>query len=167
MTLIGRYLGQFAAYALFAALLGYFSIRPSYTYFPADQAQLKLSLSHEGRRKAKCRPRTAEELARYPEGAEPPPVCPRERFPVRLAIWLDDKVFFAETVPPVGLTGDGASYFYHTMALPPGRYRLRFELNDAGGATEGEVRLRRDLVLEAGRVTVIDYVAKGAGLIVR
>ncbi len=167
MNLIRRYLGQFIAYALFAALLGYFSIKPSYTYFPAGKAQLKLSLSHEGRRKAECRPRTAKELERYPEGAAPPPVCPRERFPVRVAIWLDDQPLYERTVPPVGLSGDGASHFYRTFAIAPGRYRLRFQLNDAGGADEGGISLERDLMLESGMVTVVDYEAKAGGLIVR
>jgi hypothetical protein len=166
MTLIRRYLGQFVAYAVFAALLGYFSIKPSYTYFPADKAQLKLSLSHNGQRKEKCRPRTAKELQRYPNVTTLPPVCPRERFPVRVAVWLDGRPLYDRTVAPVGLSGDGASYFYRTFAIAPGRYRLRFQLNDAGGGAEGEVSLEQELVLQAGLVTVIDYEAKSGGLIV-
>ena len=166
MTLIPRYLGQFVAYAVFAALLGYFSIKPSYTYFPADMAQLKLSLSHNGQRKEKCRPRTAKERARHSEKVKLPPVCPRERFPVRVAVWLDAQPLFDRTVPPVGLSGDGASHFYSTFAIAPGRYRLRFQLNDAGGGAEGEVSLEQELLLQAGLVTVIDYEAKSGGLIV-
>ena len=58
-----RYLGQFAAYALFAALIGYFAQAPDYVYRPVDSAEIKLSFSHGGQKKGGCRQLTAEEIA--------------------------------------------------------------------------------------------------------
>jgi hypothetical protein len=131
-TGVGRYIGQFVGYGLFALLLGYFSASPDWTYFPADKALVKLSFSHLGLRKQACRDRTARELQNIPDSAKVPLSCPRERHPVHVRLWLNDDEAFSGSASPSGLSKDGPSHFYETFRVPPGKHRLKLEVMDSG-----------------------------------
>lgn len=75
-------LGLFAqaiTYAWFAALIGVFASSPTYTYSDPNDAQIKLSFGHPGKRKVECRRRTREELAKLPPNMRTPQDCPRQR----------------------------------------------------------------------------------------
>lgn len=150
-----RYAGQIVAYIAFGALLGYFSAGPDWSYFPEDRALIKLSLTHGGQRKEACRERTAAERAKLPATAKPPKVCPRERHPVTLSIWLDDTVIFSETAQPMGISGDGPSQFYRRFEVKPGVYQLKLELADSGG-TSAPITQMQKIELKARRVLAIE-----------
>jgi hypothetical protein len=150
-----RYTGQVVAYIAFAALLGYFSANPDWTYFPDDRALIKLSLTHGGERREDCRERTKEERAKFPPTAKPPLVCPRERHPVTLTIWLDDKRIYHRTRQPMGLSRDGPSQFYQRFEVAPGRRQLKLEIADGGPGKAAYVQTQ-EIDLIARRVVVIE-----------
>jgi len=155
LDFLRRYTGQVIAYIAFAALLGYFSANPDWTYFPDDRALIKLSLTHGGQRKEACRERTKEERAKLPPTAKPPKVCPRERHPVTLSIWLDDKRIYHRSRQPMGLSKDGPSQFYQRFEVAPGRRQLKLEIADGGPGVPSSVQVR-ELDLMARRVVVIE-----------
>jgi len=134
---IGRYVGQFIGYTMFALLIGYFSASPDWRYFPADKALIKLSFSHAGKRKEACADRTAQELANIPKSAKVPKACPRERHPVYVRLLLNEATIFDGKAEPGGLSKGGPSHFYETFQVPPGLHSLTLEVRDNGPDNPG------------------------------
>ncbi len=155
LDMIRRYAGQVIAYIGFAVLLGYFSAAPDWSYFPDDKALIKLSLTHGGQRKEACREHTKEERAKLPPTAKPPKICPRERHPVRVSIWLDDKQIYDALETPMGITRDGPSQFYKRFQVAPGKRLLKVEIEDSGGNLP-PVAQSREIELTARGVLVIE-----------
>jgi hypothetical protein len=162
-----RYAGQAALYALFAAIVGYFSTSPRYQHLQPDQALLRLSFSHSGKLKADCRRRTPEELAKLPANMRAPLDCPRERSPVIVLVELDGAELYHETFAPSGLSGDGASTGYRRAPIAAGRHRVRARFND--DARVSGFNYERDRVIEAvaGQVVLIDLLPERGGVAIR
>ena len=96
MAEIGRYLGQFVLYGLFAVFIGYFSSSPQYSPLAQDQALLRLSFKQPGELLGECRTRTAEELQALPKTMRAVQDCPSERAPVRVRIDLDGQTILEQ-----------------------------------------------------------------------
>lgn len=106
-TRLRRWAGQGAAYALFAAFIGYFSNLPAYQHLPPDQAMVKLSLRHSGQLLGECQQRNPEELAKLPATMRAPADCPRERAPLELVLEVNGETILDEQIMPRGLHKDG------------------------------------------------------------
>jgi hypothetical protein len=157
---------QALCYAAFVAVVGYFSTSPPYEHLPAGQALVKLSFQHAGQRKAPCRERTPEELAKLAPNMRAAQVCERERVPLDVAIEMDGKPLFSMVAPPTGLAHDGAATVYRRVAVPAGEHRFVAKLKDAPSGDYGYVAERK-IALDAGRVLVIDFDAKEGGWVFR
>lgn len=157
-----RYLGQVLAYALFAAVIGYFSTTPVYKHLPSDQALVKLSFRHAAQRKGACRERTDEELAKLPPNMRVRQVCPRERADVVVELEVDGQPMVQAVLPPSGITHDSAATIYRRFSIPAGTHRFEVRLKDA---VEGDFgyKAEKTLTLEPGRVLVIDFNAVMGG----
>lgn len=162
-----RYLGQGAAYALTAALLGLFSIYPSYQHFPPDKALLKLSLAHAGERAGACRRLTREELEKLAPNMRKPMECPRGRLPVRVELLLDGAPLYGASLAPTGLSEDGPSRAYERFTVEPGRHRLTARLIDSARAEGYDYERDEDIVLAAGQNLVIEFQAETGGFVFR
>lgn len=154
--------GQVAGYAAFIAVLGTFSVAPTYRHLPPDTALLKVSLQHAGQRKEACRERSAEELAKLAPNMRAASVCPRERAPVSIAVALDDRTLVEATIPPSGLARDGSSTFYRRVELPAGRHRIVAKLGDAPQPGFQHVR-EAEVELPPGAILLLDFDAKVGG----
>lgn len=152
--------GQIVLYALFAFVVGWFSTRPPYHPLPPSQALLKLSISHAGALAADCRERSAAELAKLPPNMRAAQDCPRERSPLVIELWLDDRLLHAETAAPSGLSRDGAATVYRRLVVPAGKHQLSVRLNDDARRKGFTHRRDAELSLEPGRVVVIDFQAE-------
>lgn len=152
-----RYLGQVIAYALFAALLGYFSVAPAYSPIPAGTAVVTLSFAHSGKRVEACRERTTEELAKLPPNMRNPMECSRERSPVVVRFAVDGEVRYDRSLQPSGFSSDGTSYAYTKHFLPAGLHTLTLYLNDdihhPGGVYEKNV----EVSLKPHQVLVVEF----------
>ena len=93
-----------------------FSRWPAYRHLAADQALIKLSFTHAGKRVAECRQLSAEELAKLPPNMRAPMKCARERAPVRVEVDIDGAPAFRHVAAPSGLSKDGASAVYQRLA---------------------------------------------------
>lgn len=151
-----RYLAQAALYVPFMAVIGYFSTQPPYQQLPPDQALIRLSLSHAAQRKAECRQRTPEELAKLPPNMRAPLDCTRARASVTVELELDGVVVVNAEAPPSGLTSDGASTVYRRLPVAAGKHRVVARLRDRPGTDFNYVR-EAELDLQPGRVLVIDF----------
>ena len=156
MANLFRSFGQLIAYALFAALIGYFSIAPAYSPISADSAVVTLSFGHSGKRLVECRARSAEELAKLPPNMRAPMDCSRERSPVVVRFVVDGEVRYDRTLKASGFSSDGTSYVYAKNYLPAGPHTFTLYLNDdinhPGGVyertTEYDLKPYQNLVID-------------------
>jgi hypothetical protein len=151
-----RYGLQAILYGAFAATLGYFSTAPAFEPLPPGHALIRVSLNHAGQRKAACRTRSPEELARLAPNMRSAEDCPRERAPVLVKVELDGVSVADIVATPAGLSRDGASVAYKRIPVAAGTHRLRVALADDAAGTFGRVR-EEEVRLEPGRVLVIDF----------
>lgn len=161
-----RYVAQAVLYAAFVAVIGYFSNSPTYRHLPANDALLKVSLSHAGARREACHQRTAEELAKLAPNMRAQSVCPRERAPVVVDVDVDGARVFHVVAPPSGLAKDGASTIYRRLPIVAGQHRITARLSDT---PDGAFNFTHDATLDVapGRVVVIDFDPARGGFIIR
>jgi hypothetical protein len=162
MKILLRYLAQALLYVPLMAIIGYFSTAPTYHHLAPGQALIRLSISHAAQRKAECRERTAEELAKLSPNMRAPLVCPRERAPVTVELDLDGQRVVQAVAPPSGLTRDGASTIYRRLPVAAGTHHIVARLKDHVGSDFNYVR-QADLELRPGRVLVVDFHAAKGG----
>jgi hypothetical protein len=126
MTAAARIAAQIAVLtALFAAAVA-FADWPRYQQIPSESAVIKLSFTHGSNRKADCRVRTAEELAKLPPNMRKPLDCPRTRGAVYVELDLDGQTIYRASLPPSGLSGDGPPLaFVVRQRTPSGRLRTQ------------------------------------------
>ena len=166
MKKVLRYAAQAVLYAAFVAVIGYFSNRPVYEHLPANDALLKVSLSHAGERKEACHQRSAEELAKLAPTMRAQSVCPRERVPVVVDVELDGARVFHVVAPPSGLAKDGASTIYRRLPIAAGTHRITARLSDT---PDGAFNYSHDATLDLapGRVVVVDFDPAQGGFVIR
>jgi len=162
-------LGLFAqtvTYIWFAAVIGFFASSPPYAYNPSGAAQLKLSLSHPGQRKIKCRRRSPQELAKMPPNMRAPKSCPRERWPVHVEIDIDAKTVMRESAAPKGLSHDGPSIFYRVQPLAAGTHVIAMRLREREG--DGfDFDRTLSVTLRPGQVLAVEFHAAKGGFVVQ
>ena len=161
-----RIAAQLLLYVPLMALIGYFSTQPRFSILGEDQALVRLSFIHAAERKAPCRTRTPEELAKLPPNMRAAQECPRERAPVLVELEVDGSVVLRRAVAPSGLKGDGNATVYHRLPLPAGTHRVVARLSDRAS---GEFNYRKEETIELapGGVLLIDFDAARGGFVFR
>jgi len=132
MKKIWRYLGQGLGYLLFIAFIGYFSSMPSYTNMPANQALIKLTFTHAGKRvKPFNDTRSKQDLAKLSPQLRFQKHS-RKRFPLRVEFEMDGKIVYQAEIPSRGLSHDLPSPIYQRFTVPAGRHHFRVSMGDNG-----------------------------------
>ncbi len=157
MVNIFQTIGQVIAYTLFAVVVGYFATQPTYTYFPPDKAQIKLSFGHAGEHETECRRRTQEELNQLAPNMRRPLDCPRRRLPVLIELELDGELLYSAALPPSGLAGDGVSTAYQTYAVDPGQHQLVARLRDSNRSEGFDYEKTSGITLSPQQNFVVDF----------
>ena len=158
------WLAQGLLYGLFAMIIGTFSAWPKYRHLAPEQALIKLSFTHHGRRVEDCRQRTPEELARLPPNMRAPMQCQRERSPVTVEVDLDGQKIYRHVAEPSGLSRDGASTVYQRLEMLAGEHRLAVRLKDNAGSSGFDYLREETVTLRPGQVLVIDFNAEKGGI---
>ncbi len=151
------YLGQAIVYGTIAVLLGYFSTSPAYVHFPADKAQLVISFTHAGQRAVPCRKLTPEEIEQLAANMRRAEVCERERLPLYVELVLDGKTLFSASLPPTGLSRDGAAHVHERFTVAPGRHDLSVGLRDSARTAGFDYQSEAVVELSPGRNFVVDF----------
>ena len=157
MAKVFRYAGQALVYAAVAAVVGTFSISPSYTHFPSDKALITLSFAHGGKPKGGCRSLTKSERAKLAPNMRRKRICPRRRLPVHIEFDLDGRTIYEANLPPTGLSGDGPSRVYQRFVVPAGRHRLVARLRDTARKTGDDYRKEATVMLAPTQQFIIDF----------
>ena len=158
------WIGQIVLYGLFALAIGVFSQWPPYHPLGADQALIKLSVSHVGKPIGECRRLSQAELDKLPPNMRFPEQCPRERAPLTMSVKLDDVSVLDRVVPPTGLSKDGASSIYERLTVPAGQHHLEVSLNDDVRPDARTYTRSADVTLAPGQVLVVDFDANQGGI---
>ena len=158
------WIGQALLYGLFALVIGAFSHWPSYRHLAADQALIKVSLSHHGKPVADCRPLTAAELDKLPPNMRAPVKCPRERSPVTVEVDLNGAPVLHHVAMPSGLSRDGASAVYHRLQVAAGQQRIAVRLKDDVRSPGFDHQREQVVMLQPGQILVIDFDAEKGGI---
>ena len=152
-----KFLVQFVAYAMFAAIVGLLSVWPGYRSLPPQQAIVSLTISHAGQRVGECRRLTQEELDELPPNMRTPSDCPRERHQIKVELRADGTVLYQVTSPPSGLWSDGKATVYQRLQLDAGRHVLFIGMNDTGSDDDFDFELKSTQNLSPGQNLVIDF----------
>lgn len=156
---------QVVVYALFAAVVGYFSVSPAYQYIGKDQAQIKLNFSHPGQRRVECRRLSPQEIAQLPPNMRRPLDCPRERLPVLVELELDGELLFRESLRPAGIAKDGVSSVYRRFVVASGPHRLVARLRDSAREQGFDYEHAAAIDLAPGQNFVVDFQAQSGGFV--
>ena len=162
-----RIVGQFVVVAaLFAGVVA-LADWPVYRATPAGSAVVVFTFVHGADRRAQCRRRTPEELAKLPLNMRKVEDCPRGRQPVDVELDVDGRNLYRASLPPAGIAGDGPSRVYQRFVLPAGQHDIAVRMRDTP-RTDGFDHVRAEKVgLAADQMLVIDFRAESGGFVFR
>jgi len=158
-----RIAAQVLVYAAFAALLGYFSVSPTYTQLEPDSGVIKLSFSHAGEPRTECRRRTQEQLNELAPNMRQTMDCPRERVSLLLELELNGEPIYRAWLPPSGLAGDGASTVYQGFPVPAGEHTVVVRLRDGRREQGFDWTMERTVHVSPRENVVIDFAPDTGG----
>jgi hypothetical protein len=149
---------------MFALIIGVFSSWPEYRHLAPDQALIKLSFVHSGKRVAECLQRSADELAKLPPNMRAPMNCGRERAPVVVEVDVDGVLVARHLAAPSGLSKDGASSVYQRLSVRAGAHRVAVRLKDSAAGNGFDYQREQMVTLTPAQILVIDFDAEKGGI---
>lgn len=157
MTGYLRLAGQFVVIVLLFSGVSAFANWPVYRQIPEGSAVVLLTFVHGADRKAGCRTRSAEEIAKLAPNMRRTMDCPRGRRPIYVELDLAGKNIFHADLPPTGIAGDGHSRVYQRFVVPAGQYEIAVRMRDTP-RTEGFDHERTETVtLVREQMFVVDF----------
>jgi hypothetical protein len=160
-----RLLGQILVLTVLFAVVAVFSDWPRYRQLAPETAVIKLSFTHGSNRKAECRRRTAEELARLPPNMRKPLECPRRRGAVYVELDVDGRSLFRASLPPSGISGDGPSRVYQRFVVPAGAHAIAVRMRDTPRGEGFDYVKSGEVLLAANQNFVVDFRAEAGGFV--
>jgi hypothetical protein len=167
MTGYLRLTGQFVVILLLFSAVSAFANWPIYRQIPEGSAVIVLTFVHGADRKAECRTRSSEEIAKLAPNMRRALDCPRSRRPIYVELDLADKNIFRAYLPPTGIAGDGHSRVYQRFVVPAGQYEIAVRMRDTP-RTEGFDHERRETVtLVREQMFVVDFRSESGEFVFR
>lgn len=149
--------GQIVATAALLAGVATFASGPGYRYFGADEALVKLSITHATQRLEACHKRSAEELAKLPPNMRAANQCSRERVPMELAIDVDGRRLMVAVAQPAGLSKDSASSIYRLFRVPAGTHTVAVHMRESARPEGYDFTAEKVVDLKPHAVLVVDF----------
>ncbi len=156
-TTVKQYFGQALAYLLFIIFIGYFSVKPSFTNMPADQALIKFTFTHPGKRLVPCVKRSAAEMADLPPQLRYNKECSRERAPLQVEFEVDGQMLYQMEVPAKGLKNDLPSPVYERFNVSAGQHHLQVRMRDNANDEEFTFTAEKTVVFTPLQILVVDF----------
>ena len=143
-------------YALFMAVVWYFSFKPPYHQLEDDQSVVTISFTHATKLREACRKRTQEELMKLAPNMRLPTSCARERSPMTLELYLDDKLLTKAVVEPSGFHKDQGVSIFQSIKVKAGQHKLRAWMNDDVNVTEPTYKFEQMINLKPEQLLLVD-----------
>lgn len=161
-----RYTFQAVNYALFMALIWFFSTAPPYRQLDDNEAILTIAFSHAGEIKEPCRKLSNEELMALPPNMRAPMECARERSPVIIEALLDEVPIYNQVAEAPGLFKDSGVDIYHLTRVPVGKHHLKIRMDDSVLKEGFNHTLEQDVEIAPAQILLVDFV-NGQGFVVK
>lgn len=158
-----RLIAQVMVYTVFAVVLGYFSVSPSYTRIDPGLGVIKLSFSHAGAPRTECRRLSQEELNKLAANMRKATDCPRGRVSLLVELEVDGELLYRARLAPSGLAGDGASTVYKDFPVEAGRHTMVARLRDSRREQGFDWTMKRTVEISSRENVVIDFEAETGG----
>ena len=152
-----RYLLQTFNYAVFMALVWYFSAAPAVRLIGEDEAVLTIAFAHAGQLREPCRRLTQEELNQLAPNMRKLDDCPRERSPVTIEALLDGELVYRGVLEPPGLFDDGGVDVYYSAKIPAGQHLLTLRMNDSVRVEGFNHELERPVAVDPAQVLLVGF----------
>lgn len=162
-----RLTGQFVVVVLLFSAVAAFANWPIYRQIPEGSAIVLLTFVHGADRKAECRTRSPEEMAKLAPNMRRSMDCPRGRRPIYVELDLTGKNIFRATLPPTGIAGDGHSRVYQRFVVPAGQYEIAARMRDTPRTDGFDHQLKETITLVPGQMLVVDFRAESGGFVLR
>ena len=157
MNKVLRYSLQAFNYAIFMAVVWYFSINPPYHQLEQNQAVITLSFTHATKLREACRTLSQEELMKLAPNMRLPTDCPRARSPMILELYIDNKLLTKATVEPTGLHKDQGVNIFQRIKIVAGEHTLRLWMNDNVNIKEPTYRYEQIVSLKPEQQLLVDF----------
>lgn len=163
MNKVLRYGLQIFFYTLFMLVVWYFSIKPPYYQLEEDQAVITLSFTHATKLREACRKMTQEELLKLAPNMRLSMDCPRERSPLRLELYLDDKLLTKAALEPPGFHKDQSVNLFQRIKVSAGEHKLRVWMNDDINIEGSTYQHEQTVILKPEQQLLVDFDAGSGG----
>lgn len=157
MTAYLRLAGQFVVILLLFSAVAAFANWPIYRQIPEGSAIVVLTFVHGADRKAECRTRSPEEMAKLAPNMRRTLDCPRGRRPIYVELDLAGKNIFRATLPPTGIAGDGHSRVYKRFVVPAGQYEIAARMRDTPRTEGFDHQHKETISLLPQQMFVVDF----------
>lgn len=163
---------------IFIALPAFFLSDASYSFYKPDESSVKLAFKHTGKRVVDCDEADfiKKEGDRYRKQLKSTKQvqmdihqltgCPRERHPVVVELYVDDKPLIKKAYAPTGLKKDMASYIYSEFLLTPGAHKFNVRMFDKGKMTEPDYTYEEIVQIKPQEVKVVRFDDKINGFVI-
>lgn len=167
MNKVLRYILQIFYYTVFMVVVWYFSIKPAYHQLDDDQAVITLSFTHTTKIREACRKLTQEELSKLAPNMRLSMDCPRERSPLSLELYLDDKLATEATLQPPGFRKDQNVNIFRRIKVKEGEHMLRVWMNDDVNVKGATYEHEQKVILKPEQQLLIDFDAGSGGFFLK
>lgn len=150
-------------YTLFMAVVWYFSIKPAYHQLEEEQAVIILSFTHATQVAEPCRRKTQEELMKLPPNMRLAMDCKRERSPMNLELYLDDKLLTEAVLQPSGIHKDQGVNMFQSIKVKAGKHNLRLWMNDDVKVEGPTYKYEKNVTIKPEQLLLIDFDAGSGG----
>ncbi len=167
MNKVFRYGLQIFNYLVFIMVVWYFSIKPPYHQLEEDQAVIVLSFTHATKIREACHKLSQEELMKLAPNMRLPTNCPRERSPLNLELYLDEKRITKEILVPLGFHKDqGVSIFRH-IKVKAGEHTLHVWMNDDVNVDGPTYEYKEKIRIKPEQLLLLDFDAGKKGFFLK
>jgi hypothetical protein len=141
----------------------------SYSFYSPRESAIKVAFQHTGKRIVDCDEKDLikEEGQRYRELLKTEKRismnmgklagCPRERFPVVVALSIDGKTILDKAYKPKGIKKDMASYIYDDFIINPGVHRITVAMYDSGNKNKPDSTMDETVDIKPGEIKVFRF----------
>lgn len=150
-------------YAVFMAMVWYFSFSPSYRQLAEDKAVVTLAFGHAAQRVSECNVLSQEELMKLAPNMRKPMDCPRERSPITVELQVDGEVAIRDIFDAPGIYQDQSVDVYRNVKVPHGEHRLSVWMNDDVNVDGPTYRFERTVNLQPAQRFVVTFDANKNG----
>ena len=158
---------QFVVIVLLFSAVSAFANWPIYRQIPEGSAVVLLTFVHGADRKAACRTRSPEEMAKLAPNMRRTMDCPRGRRSIYVELDLAGKNIFHADLPPTGIAGDGHSRIYQRFVVPAGQYEIAARMRDTPRTEGFDHEHTETVTLVREQMFVVDFRSESGEFVFR